>query len=151
TDIGDTTFGVALADMNSDGKLDLAVGGDLQNSIFLGNGDGTFGTRIDYSGGGPVALADLNADGNVDLVEAHFAYGGSVRLGNGDGSFGARLEFPLGYFVRDIVVEDMNGDGALDVITDRAVLPGRGDGTLGPPLPFLTAERFPFVAVGDLN
>jgi hypothetical protein len=47
----DRTHAVALADVNGDGNLDVAVanGGDVdqQNWVYLGNGDGTFGASQD--------------------------------------------------------------------------------------------------------
>jgi hypothetical protein len=63
-----------LADFNGDGKLDLAIIDQLQNSVdvMLGNGDGTFQSQPSHSigsGGGCFALAgDFNRDGKQDLI-----------------------------------------------------------------------------------
>jgi hypothetical protein len=67
---------VAVADFNSDGKLDLAVGapcGDgLGLSILLGNGDGTFQAAANYNSGptsgNAIAVGDFNGDGAPDLA-----------------------------------------------------------------------------------
>jgi hypothetical protein len=51
---------VAIGDLNGDGQPDLAVSYAMINiiSVLLGNGDGTFQTRVDYGvGHGPVFLA----------------------------------------------------------------------------------------------
>ncbi len=60
-------------------------------AIFLGNGDGTFGTKIDTAVGlSPSALvtADFNADGKPDLAVTNSGSNTiSVLLGNGDGTF----------------------------------------------------------------
>jgi hypothetical protein len=59
-------------DFNGDGKLDLAIlNADNSISIFLGNGDGTFGAKTNsgtLSDGGAIFVGDLNADGKLDLV-----------------------------------------------------------------------------------
>jgi hypothetical protein len=45
--------GIAVADFNGDGHLDLAVANQLTNnvSVLLGNGDGTFQPAVNYPAG----------------------------------------------------------------------------------------------------
>jgi FG-GAP-like repeat len=47
---GGSPWSIAIGDVNGDGKLDLASGNYSSNtvSVFLGNGDGTFGAKVDY-------------------------------------------------------------------------------------------------------
>jgi hypothetical protein len=74
-----SAYWVTAADLNGDGKLDLAVsnfniGGAPPSSVasvLLGNGDGTFQSAVTYPTGGEgtyVAVADFNGDGKPDLV-----------------------------------------------------------------------------------
>ncbi|MGA9587365.1 MAG: FG-GAP-like repeat-containing protein [Terracidiphilus sp.] len=88
-----------VADLNKDGKLDLAFlaedpTGQAQLVIALGNGDGTFGTPtiLDLSGGDSIrssslAAADFNADGNIDLALFQSSDFSGIFYGNGDGTF----------------------------------------------------------------
>src|SRR5262249_827044 len=70
-----------VADLNNDGHLDVAVADDggpgadpATVSVFLNSGNGTLGTRADYSIGSTyanavnVAVGDLNNDGFLDLA-----------------------------------------------------------------------------------
>jgi hypothetical protein len=75
-----TTNGrIALADLDGDGTLDLAVPNtsgaqDNKVSIALGNGDATFTTTSNESVGGfprQVVSGDLNRDGNPDLITSN--------------------------------------------------------------------------------
>jgi hypothetical protein len=76
-------FGLAAADFNGDGKMDIAVTGfnpPVDTGIFLGNGDGTVQSFSPYSGltepaeainlvlFGAAEVTDYNGDGKPDLV-----------------------------------------------------------------------------------
>ena len=111
--------GLAVADLNGDGKLDLVVPDAASDSviIFLGNGDGTFGNPLANSLVSPraVAIGDFNGDNKLDLAIAQTGnLSTSVLLGKGDGSFGP----PVTYFSSipgSVVVGDFNRDGRLDM------------------------------------
>src|SRR5437870_489925 len=65
---GTMPLAVVLADVNGDGKLDLALANHGSNtvSVLLGNGDGTFAAKQDFATGSApfsVAVADVNGDG----------------------------------------------------------------------------------------
>ena len=69
---------VAIGDLNGDGKVDLVTANATQPtayvSVLLGNGDGTFQSKMDSPcGAGPVCVAvgDLNHDGMRDLAAAN--------------------------------------------------------------------------------
>src|SRR5262249_34848503 len=60
-------------DFNGDGKLDLAVTSQPNNTLFvmLGNGDGTYAAPMTYvigPGPGQFVVYDVNQDGRMDLV-----------------------------------------------------------------------------------
>src|SRR6185436_19804806 len=99
---GTTPYGVALADFNGDGKLDMACvnSGSDNLSFRLGNGDGTFAARVNIAvGDAPlgVAVGDFNRDGNPDLVVANASDNNiSILVGNGSGGFGAPINFATG-------------------------------------------------------
>lgn len=68
------TSGLAVGDLNGDGKLDLVtpVSEYIGVYVLLGNGDGTFqpptGSFLTGGGGANVALGDFNRDGKLDLA-----------------------------------------------------------------------------------
>lgn len=126
---GPSPVGLATADFNGDGILDLAVSNnDGENvndaiDIFLGNGDGTFKTAAMNAGNGlsfkSIAVADFNGDGIPDLAVGEFWHGQlAIYLGKGDGTFSANLaesaasQLGSGY----IVAADFNGDGIPDLV-----------------------------------
>lgn len=66
-----TVRSIALADLDGDGKLDLAMS---NRNVLLGNGDGTFQDPQNYNpgtnGGVSETVADFNGDGKLDLAVA---------------------------------------------------------------------------------
>jgi hypothetical protein len=165
---------VAVGDFLHNGLLDLAVANPGSNtvSVLLGNGDGTFQPRVDYTvGAAPVSVAasDLG-NGQVDLVVAnHDSSNVSVLVGNGDGTFQPARTIDvkaqasgLDSHPLALQVGDFNGDGKPDVLISQfvgfdagesvaTVLPGNGDGTFGAPITQNLNMELVGLAVGDFN
>ena len=168
--------GIAAADFNGDGKLDLAVESWDENKVLVmfGNGDGTFQTPgLKFPvGEAPyqrLRTADLNKDGHPDLITSNWR-GDSVSLllGDGKGHFslagGINPTVPPSPF--GLAIGDFNGDHHPDIAvvhysgqaTDRtrnglSVLFGDGTGKfkLAEGSPFPVGHYPPTVAAGDLN
>ena len=91
---------VAVGDISGDGRPDLGCACSGFVHVLLGNGDGTFAARTDYSiNGNPIsiALADFNGDGRLDAVAANQSSStASVLLGRGDGTFIPRTDYATG-------------------------------------------------------
>ena len=118
--------GIAAADLNHDGKIDLVVANNnFQQastvSVLLGKGDGTFKPTVNYPvGAGPagLAIADFNGDGNADIAVANTGSSTvSVLYGKGNGKFkpAQTLNFAGGSLPISVAAADFNGDGAPDL------------------------------------
>jgi VCBS repeat-containing protein len=102
---GGSTLGVALADLNGDGRLDAVTfsydtGANALLNLGDTNGDGKLDFRsqnIDpnfYTYGGDVA--DIDGDGDLDIAIAHYYSGGmTVATNNGDTNGDGLLEFQI--------------------------------------------------------
>ncbi|PYJ58990.1 MAG: hypothetical protein DME24_14385, partial [Verrucomicrobia bacterium] len=106
-------YSVAVADLNGDGKADLAT----SSSLLFGNGDGTFQAAINSGTSGHlVAAGDFNGDGKPDLAVASLNSSSvSVLLGKGDGTFQTAVNYGVGVGPRAVAVGDFNGDGRPDL------------------------------------
>ena len=166
---------VAVGDFNGDGKIDVAIAGDPDLSVLLGNGDGTF----NQASGSPISMfsaqqgtdplpaavivGDFNNSGNLGIAVADAGYAINnipILLGNGDGTFtpSTGTGNTNDYSSCSLAAADFNGDGNLDMAVTNDlygmdILLGYGDGAFnaaaGTPIP--TALGSCFVAVGDFN
>jgi len=126
--VGRHPVGLALADVNGDGHLDIVTANQTSRdvTVLLGDGRGGFspapGSPVNVSGA-PACMAagDLNGDGRADLVLGLIGSESSslvILTGGADGSltlvlipaFGARAN------PGSIALGDLNGDGRLDMV-----------------------------------
>jgi hypothetical protein len=170
------THGVAVADFNGDGRLDMATDdwGENKVSIVFGDTNLSFDRQTFYPVGKRpyqrLRSADVNHDGKPDLVTTNLESNNStVLLGQGDGTFkeAPGSPFPCGDAPFAVAIGDINGDGNPDLaITDAPtitseskghdglfILLGDGNGHFTPlqGSPFATGKSPSRIAIGDLN
>jgi hypothetical protein len=133
---------VAVADINGDGRPDIAVANYFSNtaSVLLnttapGAGVPSFAAQQTFATGShPVSLAvgDFNGDGRPDLAAVNLSYttqGLSVLLnttpvGASVPSFASQLTFQGFLSPRSMTVGDFNGDGKPDVAVTSGAIAG---------------------------
>jgi hypothetical protein len=170
--VGSSPYGVAIADVNADGKPDIVAtnDGSATVSVLLNNGTGTtlaFATQVTYSVDSDpyeVAIADVNADGKPDIVAVNEGSGTvSVLLNSGNGTtlaFATQVTHIVDSDPTGVAIADVNADGKPDIVAANngagtvSVLLNTGTGTT---LAFATqvtysVGSYPFgVAIADVN
>ncbi|OWK38615.1 FG-GAP-like repeat-containing protein [Fimbriiglobus ruber] len=127
TGVAGTPSALAIGDLNNDGFGDLVsvTAGNSMVNVDLGDGTGNFAAPKSYAavnGLSSVTLGDVNYDGNLDIVAGSTGTAAApqnqiaVLLGNGDGTFQAPVTYTAGASPSDIVLQDVNNDGAVDIV-----------------------------------
>ncbi len=129
-------YAVALGDLDNDGKADLAVPNNSQQttSVFKNSstGQGVISySRTDFIGASSptaVAIGDLDGDGKPDLVVAGFigrvvsllkntSTGGTIDAS----SFADKVDIASGYYQTMIALSDQDGDHKPEILTNNQI------------------------------
>ena len=151
--VGDQPVDVQTGDLDKDGKVDIVTAnlGSGTIAVLRNLGAGTFAAQIPepkvagdngVAAAKPrsVALGDMNNDGYLDAVTANSddstgKSSVSVFLNDGNGKLvlatkvafplvGADAPFEVGRQPQSVKLGDLNGDGALDIVTANAFVEG---------------------------
>ena len=152
----------AIGDFNNDGRQDLAIAYDANNSIQIrvGNGTGSFNALATVNVGTALAtavtIADFNGDGNQDLATVNSSYV-AVRLGNGNGTFSNAPDVTNLSGAYAIATADFNNDGKLDLAISNlgnstiSIRLGDGAGNFSGTTSLTTSGAFRTVVAADFN
>ena len=137
---GNGPYHCLVVDLDGDGKLDIVTANNggfgsantvsvLRNIATDGSlTNGSFAARVDFEvAPGPTRLAvgDLDGDGRLDIAAITATLSGGVSVLRNTGSvgvidtnsFATFVHFPTGPNSREVRIDDLDGDGQLDLLT----------------------------------
>lgn len=161
--------GILAPDLNNDGSSDIVTAGigTITIAAALSTTGNAFLAPTFYQADTAqqrVTSGDFNGDGMVDIVVAntYSAFGNDISLflGNGDGTFQTGRIFAAGANSYDVVADDFNGDGNLDLAVVNtlgpaegtvSILLGDGSGSLAAPVAYPVGVGPYYASSGDFN
>lgn len=176
---GVNPVGVAIADVNGDGKPDIVTSNYYSNTVSVlrntsakgGINCNSFATKTDFTTGNhpySATLADLNGDGKPEIIVANSADSSVSVFPNttGPGStvnFGPRINLAAGCMPYSIAVADFDGDGKQDIAVVNSMSrtvsvirnihtgPAFGSASFASKVDFATGIMPMSISVGDIN
>jgi len=144
--LSDAAREVFLADMDSDGDLDIVVSSSRDNTVAWFENDGAANPGFSHAniatnakGGADVVVADMDADGDLDIVSASSGDNTIAWYENdgaADPTWSAVDIATSANGAYSVDVADMDGDGDLDIVsasdTDNTIAWYEHDGTANP-------------------
>jgi gliding motility-associated-like protein len=126
-----------IGDLDGDGKRDLIIGNEKDNTLFIYTNKSTLGGAVtfdtpfevvipDAPNVGVVDIADLNEDGLLDIITFSYAQSDDIHIIKNESSAGA-LKFNEGLafgskLIRlNVTVADFDGDGLKEIATSSSV------------------------------
>jgi len=160
---------LVAADLNGDGRPDVAVAGGGGVAVLLNNGNGVFAAPVYYQTGKgliqtSLTYGDFFKDGHNHLAVTEVGFFGccstlTVFKNQGDGTFVKTFQRGLSGGAVSVISADVNNDGYPDLITANgntngpptvSVLINRKDGTFADPIDY-PANGTRQVRAADLN
>lgn len=163
---------IQIRDFDGDGKPDVAIANYGSNSISLFRNTSvgntvSFALKTDLISGinpNSLASADFDGDGKFEIVAANYG-SNSISIfknlsTNGNLSFATKLDYSTGANPSKIAINDLNGDGQLDIVTANvsdatvSVLENKSDGTsisFATSVEFATGNQPRSVSIADFD
>lgn len=125
---GDGTQGIAIGDLDEDGKPDIVATNSTDNTISVYRNTSvasniSFAPKLNISVGRypfRVRFADIDGDGKLDIVVASQSGDSLTIIRNlsiiGTLSFSPKAEFNCGFGQNGLAIAEIDGDGKLDIV-----------------------------------